>query len=160
MKRALIIAAAIALGTAFSGPPAVAGGWDGPCGGCMFDGYARGTQIAPPSYVYGPPTVTIVPQYVVQPNLIIRRTYVLRPTQVLKEVAAPCMSSCGGEYVVDQGQFYGRPAPYQRADIATELQAPGRYYIPGYRYRGYGYPQRSRFRHAGYRRFQHHQRVQ
>ena len=160
MQRSLIIATAITIVMAFSSPPAVAGDWSGSCGGCMFDGYAGGTtQIAPPSYVYAPPTVTIVPQYVVQPNIVIRRTYVFRPTRVLEEAAVPCMSRCGGGYVVDQGQFFGRPAPYQPSDVVTDWRAPDRYYLPGLRRRVYGYSQHHRLRY-GYHRSRHYHRFQ
>src|SRR5690242_5482152 len=145
MKRALFIAAAVAISAGFTSSAALAGDWSGSCGGCMFGGYAGGpTQVAPPTYVYAPPTVTIVPQYVVQPNVIVRRTYVLRPTQVVEEAAAPCMSSCGGGYVVDQGQYYGRPAPLQPVDVTTGWQTPGPYYVRHHRYRGYAYPQHYR----------------
>lgn len=158
MKRALFIAAAIAVSAAFISPPALAGDWGGPCGGCMFGGYAGGaTQVAPPTYVYAPPTVTIVPRYVVQPNVIVRRTYLLRPTQVVDEAAAPCVSGCGG-YVVDQGQFYGRPAPLQPVDVTTEWQTPGAYYVRHHRHRSYSYPQHYRSRYTGYHRSQHYRR--
>ena len=158
MKRALFSAAAVAISAGFMGSAARAGDWGGSCGGCMFGGYAGGpTQIAPPTYVYAPPTVTIVPQYVVQPNVIVRRTYLLRPTQVVDEAAAPCMSGCGG-YVVDQGQYYGRPAPLQPVDVTTGWQTPGAYYVRRHHHRSYTYPHNYRSRYTGYHRSQYSRR--
>jgi hypothetical protein len=119
--------------------PASAGGlFGGGCGPCS--GYAPGQVFyAAPTYSYAPPTVTVVPHYIVQPNIIVRRTYVVRPTRYVDEVA-PCSPCGGGGFVVNQGQYSDAPAFYP--GVAIGFGAYGRHH---YRHRHYS---PYRYRHA------------
>lgn len=128
MRPRLLFLAALAgtsLAAAFAGT-ANAGGWGFGCGRCGY-GYNQPGQVyyAAPTYSYAPPTVTIIPHYVVQPHYYVRRTYVIEQDHYVNE-PAPCRplfglarlfnpgAGCGGAAVVVPSTRYesGAPAYY------------------------------------------------
>lgn len=112
----------------------------GGCGGCG-GGWGE-VGYAPPIYSYAPPTITVVPHYVVQPNYVVERTVVLRPTEYLHE--SGCFLGCGGGgYLVNQGQYYDDPFLYSgyRSGGYYPSYRPAHYHSAGYgwgrQYSGY-----------------------
>ena len=131
LSASVIAAVFCALCIAVLPGPASAG-----CGGC--GGYAPGQVFyAAPTYSYAPPTVTVVPHYIVQPNVVVQRTYVVRPTEYVHE-GVGC-SPCGGfgygagGYVVNQGQYSEQPAFYPGVSVGFRSY----YGAPHYRYGHY-----------------------
>jgi hypothetical protein len=117
---------------------ASAGEWAFGCGACS-GGYGSGQVLyAAPTYSYAPPTVTVVPHYIVQPNYVVERTYVVRPTQYIAE-GTPCFQGCGERYVVNQGQY---DTPYFSGAIGVGYGFGHRHHRHGY----YNYGHRGLYR--------------